>query len=225
MVALNEDVERKCIADRAGVSNAASFVCTADRHTKDIVRLRSYSLPDEPNIRATICQAALATSAATTFFDPVSIGDRSFADGGLGVNNPVDEVEGEASNIWCPETGGLKPLVKCFISIGTGNPGKKPFEDSMLKFLGQTVVEIATETENTEKRFIARWARHFDEKRYFRFNVEQGLQGIGLDECNKTGVMEAATEGYLTHMTQKFRVRDCIQNMRLKQSVYLEDFA
>jgi hypothetical protein len=225
MMTLNEDVERKCIADRAGVSNAASFVCTADRHTKDIVRLRSYSLPDEPNIRATICQAALATSAATTFFDPVSIGDRSFADGGLGVNNPVDEVEGEASNIWCPETGDLKPLVKCFISIGTGNPGKKPFEDSMLKFLGQTVVEIATETENTEKRFIARWARHFDEKRYFRFNVEQGLQGIGLDEYNKTGVMEVATEGYLTHMTQKFRVRDCIQNMRLKQSVYLEDFA
>jgi predicted acylesterase/phospholipase RssA len=96
-------------------SNMASFVCTADRHTKDIVRLRSYSLPHEPNIRATICQAALATSAATTFFDPVSVGERSFADGGLGANNPVDEVEGEASNIWCVETGDLKPLVKCFI--------------------------------------------------------------------------------------------------------------
>ncbi|RMJ20845.1 Patatin-like phospholipase [Aspergillus sp. HF37] len=211
----NDDTERGC----------RTFVCTADRHTKDIVRLRSYSLPHEPNIRATICQAALATSAATTFFEPVSIGDRSFADGGLGVNNPVDEVENEASNIWCPETGDLKPLVKCFISIGTGNPGKKPFEDSMLKFLGRTVVQIATETENTEKRFIARWARHFDERRYFRFNVEQGLQGIGLDEYNKTGVMEAATEGHLTHMTQKLQVRDCIQNMRLKQSVYLEDFA
>lgn len=137
----------------------------------------------------------------------------------------MDEVEGEASNIWCLETGDLKPLVKCFISIGTGNPGKKPFEDSMLMFLGQTVVQIATETENAERRFIARWARHFDEKRYFRFNVEQGLQGIGLDEYKKKGVMEAATEGYLTHMAQKFRVRDCIQNMRLKKSVYLEDFA
>jgi hypothetical protein len=137
----------------------------------------------------------------------------------------VDEVEGEASNIWCPETGDLKPLVKCFISIGTGNPGKKPFEGKMVKFLGRTVVQIATETENTERRFIARWARHFDEKGYFRFNVEQGLQEVGLQEYKKKGVMEAATEGYLTHMAQKFRVRDCIQNMRLKQSVYLEDFA
>ncbi|RJE23415.1 hypothetical protein PHISCL_04223, partial [Aspergillus sclerotialis] len=204
----NDGTERGC----------RTFVCTADRHTKDIVCLRSYSLPHEPNIRATICQAALATSAATTFFEPVSIGDRSFADGGLGANNPVDEVEGEASNIWCPETGDLKPLVKCFISIGTGNPGKKPLEKGMLKFLGQTVVQIATETENTERRFIARWARHFDEKRYFRFNVEQGLQVIGLEEYEKKGEIEAATEGYLTHIAQKFRVRDCIQNMRLKQN-------
>lgn len=86
-------------------------------------------------------------------------------------------------------------------------------------------MQIATETENTERRFIARWARHFDEKRYFRFNVEQGLQEIGLQEYKKKGAIEAATEGYLTHTAQKFRVRDCIQNMRLKQSVYLEDFA
>lgn len=81
----------------------------------------------------------------------------------------------------------------------------------MIKFLGQTVVQIATETENTEKRFIARWAKHFDEKRYFRFNIEQGLREIGLDEYKKKGAMEAATGGYLTHIAQKFRVRDCIQ--------------
>jgi predicted acylesterase/phospholipase RssA len=206
-------------------SYGISFVCTADRDTKDIVRLRSYSLPDEPNIQATICQAALATSAATTFFEPVSIGGRTFADGGLGANNPVDEVEGEASNIWCSQTGDLKPLVKCFISIGTGNPGKKAFEESMIKFLGQTIVDIATETENTEKKFIARWAKHFDEKRYYRFNVEQGLQILGLDEYKKKGAIEAATYGYLTHVAQKFRVRDCIQNLRLKHSVYMVDFA
>ncbi|KAF7507643.1 hypothetical protein GJ744_010196 [Endocarpon pusillum] len=207
-VLFNDGTERGC----------RTFVCAADRHIKDIIRLRSYSLPNESNNPATIYQAALATSAATTFFDPVSIGDRSFADGGLGANNPVDEVEGEASNIWCSETGDLKPLVKCFISIGTGNPGKKPFDDSITKFLGQTVVQIATETENTEKKFIARWARHFDEKRYFRFNVEQGLQEIGLEEYKKKGAIEAATQGYLTHMAQQFRVRDCIQNMRLKQN-------
>jgi hypothetical protein len=202
-----------------------SFVCTADRSTKDIVRLRSYSLPDETNVRATIYEAALATSAATTFFEPVSIGDRTFADGALGANNPVDEVEGEASNIWCSETGDLKRLVKCFVSIGTGNPGKKAFQDGVINFLRETVVQIATETANTERKFIARWAKHFDERRYFRFDVDQGLQDIGLDEYKKKGDIQAATESYLIYTAQKFQVRDCIQNLRLKQSVYLEDFS
>jgi len=50
----------------------------------------------------------------------------------------------------------LKPLVKCFISIGTGNPGIKAFKESMIKFLGQTMVDIATKMENTKKKFIAR---------------------------------------------------------------------
>ncbi|KFY32151.1 hypothetical protein V493_00462, partial [Pseudogymnoascus sp. VKM F-4281 (FW-2241)] len=215
---IRSGVSETDLLDNGTERGCRTFVCTADRDTKDIVRLRSYRLPDEQSISATICQAALATSAATTFFDPVSIGDRTFADGGFGANNPVDEVEGEASNIWCSETGDLKPLVKCFVSIGTGNPGKTAFEDGIFKFLGQTVVDIATETENTEKKFIARWAGHFDKSRYFRFNVDQGLQSIGLDEYKKRGAMEAATGGYLTHTAQKFRVRDCIQNMKLKQN-------
>lgn len=80
-------------------SDRNSFVCSIDRDTKDMVRLRSYNLSDEPAIRATVCEAALATSAATTFFNPISIGHRTFADGGFGANNPVDEVEGEAANI------------------------------------------------------------------------------------------------------------------------------
>jgi hypothetical protein len=134
-------------------------------------------------------------------------------------------VEGEAANIWCSESGDLKPLVKCFLSIGTGNPGVKAFEDSIFKFLGQTVVDIATETEETEKRFIARWRKHFDENRYFRFNVDQGLQPIGLDEYKEKGAMESATERYLDHQAQKNRVRDCIQNLRLKQSVYIVDYS
>lgn len=108
MTRLSEDVKRECFTNKRRCKlNEISFVYTADRDTKDIIRLRSYSLPDEPNIRVTICQAALATSATTTFFKPISIGDRTFADGGLGANNPVDEVEGEASNIWCSETGNL----------------------------------------------------------------------------------------------------------------------
>jgi len=85
-------------------------------------------------------------------------------------------------------------------------------------------MQIVTGTEAIEKKFMARWDKHFDEKQYFRFNVEQGLQNIGLEEYRKKGVIEAASEGYLTHTAQKFRVRDCIQNLRLKENVYIENF-
>lgn len=189
------------------------------------MRLRSYQIPGKANISATICEAARATSAATTFFKPVSIGARRFADGALGANNPVDEVEREASDIWCPETGDLKSLVKCFISIGTGNPGKKAMEDNLLKFMSKTLPELTTQTEHTEKNFIAKWRRHYRSKRYFRFNVEQGLQEVGLAEYQEQGRIEAATEGYLDHQTVEFQLRDCIQNLGLKQSVYMESFA
>lgn len=105
---LNDETERGC---RTWVlcpyerddSNETSFICTIDRDFKDIVRLRSYNLPDKPSIYATKCRAALATSAATTFFDLVSIGDRKFADEDLHANCLVDKVEGETSNIWCSE--------------------------------------------------------------------------------------------------------------------------
>ena len=202
-----------------------SFVCSIDRRTKVMVRLRSYSLPDEENVPASICQAALATSAATTFFPPVSIDGRSFADGAFGANNPVDEVEGEASNIWSPAKRELQTLVKCFISIGTGAPKMQGFEDGVPGFLSKTVPGIALETEATERKFIARWARHLDEKRYFRFNVEQGLQDVGLAEFKMKRDIKGVSEAYLTHTGQKSRVRDCIENMSTKQSVYIENFA
>lgn len=180
--------------------------------------MKSYILPDEStSIKPTISEAALATLAATEFFNPVQIGVRRFADGALGANNPVDEVELEASNIWSAGTGDLKPLVKCFVSIGTGNPGKRPIEDDKQTFLSKTLVQIANETEYTESKFIARWARHYDEKRYFRFNVDQGLQEVGFAEYIREGTVEAATDEYLTHQAQKFQVRDCIRGLKQKQ--------
>jgi hypothetical protein len=129
----------------------------------------------------------------------------------------VDKVEWEASNIWCSEKGGLKPLWQMFChESGQEILGRKAFEDSMIKFPGQTVVDITTEAENTQGKFIARWTKCFDEERYYRFNVQQGLQSIRLDEYKKKGAIEAAKEGYLTHMAQKFRVRDSILNLKPK---------
>lgn len=76
----------------------------------------------------------------------------------------------------------------------------------MLGFLSKSLVGIATETEKTEQKFIARWAKHYDEKRFFRFNVDQGLQDVGLAEHKEQGRIEAVTDEYLRHQDRKSRV-------------------
>ncbi|KIW38296.1 uncharacterized protein PV06_09271 [Exophiala oligosperma] len=194
------------------------FVCSAEKHIYGITRLRSYDHPHESKIAATISEAALATAAATGFFDPVSIGARCFIDGALGANNPVVEVEREASDIWCTDTGDLKPLVKCFVSIGTGNPGKRAVEDNLLKFLTKTLAKITTDTERVAEEFASRWRHHYDQKRYFRLSVEQGLQDVGLAEYKEQGRIEAATDQYLRKQQQSFGIRDCVESLRTRQN-------
>jgi len=39
-----------------------------------------------------IWEAARATSAATSFFNPITIGTESFVDGATGANNPINEL-------------------------------------------------------------------------------------------------------------------------------------
>jgi len=204
------------------VAYVISFVCTTAKDAARVTRLRSYSLRDELEIPATICDAALATLAATSFFSSVSIGPRCFVDSAPEANNPVEEVEDEASNIWCSEIGALKPLLKCFVSIGTGHPGTDEKESKMSVIDLHDLLRIASGAGNTERRFVARWAQHFNEIRYFRFNVEKGLQRVGLAEHKRHSVIERETDEYLQRTEQRSRVRDCVLNLRHKQSMCIE---
>jgi predicted acylesterase/phospholipase RssA len=205
------------LMDDGAHRNCRVFVCTTAKDTLQITRLRSYPVPNEDTLPATICEAALATSAATGYFESATIGNRQFVDGAFGANNPVEEVEEEAADIWCTTSRDLKPLVKCFLSVGTGCPLKMPIDDNMIKFLSKTLVRMATKPESTERRFMARWSNELRQKRIFRFNVEQGLQGVHMTEYQKRSLIESATHDYLHHSTQKDRIRECILNLAGKE--------
>ena len=151
------------------------FVVATRGENKNPVRIRDYQLDGEINRDpATIVEAALATSAATTFFPPVKIGSREYHDGALGNNNPVNVVWREAQNVWCSNEESQEALsskVKCLVSIGTGNPGTSPVAKDALGFLKKSLKEIATETENTAtaaaENFKA-WLNPKKTQRYFR---------------------------------------------------------
>lgn len=173
------------------------FVCAFTNDLNVPVRLRSYSTVDSVDSlsgsRCAIWEAARATSAAATFFDRIQVGRQYYVDGATGYNNPVEVVLEEAKSIWPDALARIQSLV----SIGTGVPDPKDFGDN-LKGVLETVKEIATETEITQKRFLKNHVQLGVKGRYFRFNVNEGrLTGVGLDEHKKQGRIEIASEDYL----------------------------
>ena len=201
------------------------MACAKAAEIATTVLLRSYKSRDAlNNIPATICEAVRATSAATSFFEPVTVGPRGrkFVDGGLGTNNPVEQIWNEAQNIWCTGEQELRDLLKCFVSVGTGNPGTKPIATGALKFFSETLVSIATQTEDTAKLFVARHRQLFEGKRYFRFNVQQGLQDVGLEEYEKGALIDAATTEYMDSQETKSAAQACAMNLKQKQCMYIE---
>ncbi|KAF9768988.1 hypothetical protein IL306_013653 [Fusarium sp. DS 682] len=204
------------VFDLIGGTSTGGFVCATSKSNPVTYRFRSYDT-HKTYIKATISQAARATSAATTFFDPVSIDGMEFVDGALGANNLVDQLEEEAMEIWCPVTGNLKPLVKCFISIGTGSLSTYNIDDRVDKFVA-VLAKMATDAEKIAESSLKRWRQHYDQNRYFRFNVDHGLQSVGMKEYKKKGEIQAATYRYLDSHMQSIMVRKCVENLTLKNS-------
>ena len=204
-----------------------SFVCAVRKENKAVARIRAYqsnrALVED---RAKIWEAARATSAASGFFDPITIGKhgQEYVDAGLGCNNPVDEVWTEAQDIWSPNGDDLAALVRCFISIGTGNPGTSPVEDSVWKMFSKTLTAIVTETERTAETFQRKHRGLFDRQRCFRFNVDQGLQNVGLEEYQKRKEIVSATSEYMESQRMQAPMRKCAEAMGDKDCM-LEEFS
>ncbi|KAL6706652.1 hypothetical protein ACN47E_005194 [Coniothyrium glycines] len=194
------------------------FVCTNLQSTNTVTRLRSYRTPSSGiNFSPTILEAALATSAAPTYFSDISIQGSRFVDGAIGANNPTAILEEEAADLWCEDTGNIQPLVKCFVSIGTGHLGVRNVADKGLKHLLKTLEKEATQTEATNQEFLARWRNHVECGRCYRFNVGHGLEDVKLAEYQQQDRIQAATSSYLDGRQVKVDVRKCVDNLRLKQ--------
>ncbi len=77
-------------------------------------RMRTYSTDIDDAFSARIWEAARATSAAPTFFEPITINGVKYGDGGTGWNNPTAEAIAEAHRKWPGRRIG------CLLSLGTG---------------------------------------------------------------------------------------------------------
>jgi hypothetical protein len=175
-----------------------SFVCATSKGTSDVVHFSSYLTRRNSSdlLRTTkIWEAARATLATSSLFDPITIGihGEEFVGGENGANNPDEEAYNEAADLW-PKIA-IKDNIKCLVSIGTGVPSLKPFGENMVD-IGNTLVAIAKDSERTAGNFARYHSTLSDKQQYFRFNVT-GLEDIGLEDVSQRKLTAAATRRYI----------------------------
>ena len=203
---------------------ASSFVCATSKETADTVHFRTYpSRGSSHMFHATrIWEAARATSAASSFFDPIKIGpyNEEFVDGATGANNPVQELWNEAKSVWSDEP--LESRIQCLVSIGTGVPSLKPFGSSLGE-IGKTLVQIATETERTAETFHRGHSELDASNRYFRFNVLRGLEGIGLEDVSQKNIIMATTSRYMESEATVKQMKLCGKILLARECTFTHD--
>ncbi|KAK4233068.1 acyl transferase/acyl hydrolase/lysophospholipase [Achaetomium macrosporum] len=171
---------------------------------------RTYRVRENASFNCTIWEACRATSAAPSYFEPIKIGDdgeqETFVDGGLGYNNPVEQVLEEARRIF----PGRK--VACVVSVGTGVASAIAFPDSPktspVKLI-DALKKMATESDTTAEKMHGRFQNVKDV--YFRFSVDRGLQAIGLEEWKELSNVRTFTTEYLNQRVISEQVNEVVK--------------
>ena len=199
-----------------------SFVCAmaTNNMMAAIPRLfRTYSVPKNQNFDCKIWEAARATSAAPTFFRRISIGEpvllQPYIDGGMGRNNPIAQVLEEAQQVFPDQH------VSCIISIGTGQaqtiklPKPGLFQQTLPLDVIKAMQGMATDCERTAQEIAARFRD--TQNIYFRFNVEHGLQEVGLQQWESLDKVVTHTEQYMVMVEVDSKLGAAAVAMRERQ--------
>jgi hypothetical protein len=150
-----------------------------------------------------IWEVVRATSAATTFFDPIRTGRDgiAFVDAGFGYNNPCE--------ILCQEADKAIPgkQTSCIVSIGTGLKGavgvnSKPFT------LLRALVSMATNSRAVDARLQEAFGAEQPQK-YWRFDENVGIGEIKMDDWRKLQAIAGHTHNYLNAFATTTAINHC----------------
>lgn len=150
----------------------------------------------------TVWEACRATSAATSFFEPINVGGARYSDGGLQYNNPVDIARSEAREMF--------PHRKLHIvSLGTGTAAPSEFDPGLMSIANQ-LVSIITNSDKVANDF----ARSWDDAQgnYYRFSPPF-LGALGLEEADKLEAIRGFAVDYVDETEAGRRLVDCAMRL------------
>lgn len=161
---------------------------------------------------------ARATSAAPSYFDPVSVGASrtKYFDDGL-TNNPVNFAVEKAKKIW-PEVN-----IACLVSIGAGFT-RLQYQSTQHFGLRNYIRTVATETERTAATFASVNREMTIASRYFRFNVDHGEKNYSFDEPKAIAGIEYAAKEYSARVETLELINSCAEKLR-RGSRYLSEIS
>jgi hypothetical protein len=151
----------------------------------------------------------MISCAALTFFGPVTICGRIFLDAGYLANNPIEEVWIEAQETW-PGEKGIDERIDCLVTIGSGKVGLTSMSGGVLNTT-RALATIVTDTETSARRFVKQHIPLVNSRprRYFRLNVERGLDGVEFDNADSYDLIASATTLYLDLQEVEVQVKEC----------------
>jgi hypothetical protein len=200
---------------RSDADHWDSFLCSKSKKLNLLFRFRNYHFPGDTIPDCPLWQACRATSAATTIFPPVEIGPTHtrYTDGGMGANNPIEELMEEARTLWKN-----KRDIGCVVSLGTGVPALVDIQ-AKLEGLVKVLVSMATDTQKIHEKFLNKMisAYGLHQEFYFRFNVEHGLENISLEEWKQLESIDVATGSYISQNHEA--IKKCAETL-LRPSMY-----
>lgn len=97
--------------------------------------------------------------------------------------------------------------------MGTGAAPGQPLTGDLAS-LANSLKEIVTDTEQTNKEFRMENSDMVRKGRVFRFNVTQGLAAVGLEEHEAMDRIATYTDDYLDDLDVFYTVEKCVETLR-----------
>ncbi|QRV92256.1 kinesin light chain [Ceratobasidium sp. AG-Ba] len=175
----------------------------------------SNQMPDCP-----VWQVLSATMAHPEMFKPTDIGlghlRLSFVDGGLGCNNPTAHVLAEVKAI-LPSRD-----MSSLVCIGAGHPDtiQVPQHTAFSRLMPTNVLNLTRAISLDAERVAQEMEVRFRSapSSYFRFSVDQGMQGVEVGEWEKLSQVAAHTQAYMRSPVMNKRVDDAVATIAVRKS-------
>jgi hypothetical protein len=171
-----------------------------------------------------IWEALRASTTHPQLFKEIKVGSTGgqerFVHGGLGCSNPTEFLLEEARALF-PDR-----KVAAIVSIGSGHAQTiqiaeettrrrmSGFGESVMARVLRATYEMALDNERVAERMARRFADI--ELGYYRLNVEQGMQGIGVKEWERMNEVAAHTQTHLARVETKTKLEKLVDAIRLR---------